>query len=140
MPHKTEKGRITMSEVAHESMAAMPTLSVSEPKIEQKYKCHTCYTILKESELMDTTKNCPLCGETFKNLQKMCKLDHCNCSHTDPIAKVAYCPECNQPICPICGTHDVMQISRVTGYLANVESFNKGKMAEFLDRHRYDVT
>jgi rRNA maturation endonuclease Nob1 len=129
-----------MSEAAaHEQMAAMPTLSVSEPKIEQKYKCHTCYTILKESELMDTTKNCPLCGETFKNLQKMCKLDHCNCSHTDPIHKIAYCPECNKPVCPECGSHDVVQISRVTGYLAEISGFNRGKQQEVRDRHRWNL-
>lgn len=114
------------------------TQPIPEPKkIEvQRYKCHTCFTILKESDLTDDNK-CPECGEI--HLEKMCWLDHCDCTHTTPMAKIAYCSECGQPICPECGCHDVIQVSRVTGYLANVESFNNGKKQELKDRHRYDI-
>ncbi|MBP8676317.1 MAG: oxidoreductase, partial [Methanoculleus sp.] len=38
-----------------------------------------------------------------------------------------------------CGSHDVMQISRVTGYLQDVAGWNAGKQQELKDRVRYSV-
>ncbi len=109
-----------------------------ETKTGQKYKCHTCHTILYESELVGDNKTCPECGEIFSHLQKMCKLDHCNCTH-EVITKIAYCPECGMPICPECGCHDVVQISRVTGYLQDVSGWNAGKQQELKDRRRTNI-
>jgi anaerobic ribonucleoside-triphosphate reductase len=39
--------------------------------------------------------------------------------------------------CPKCGYVGVEVISRVTGYLQSLSSFNPAKKQEFLDRHRY---
>jgi anaerobic ribonucleoside-triphosphate reductase len=68
----------------------------------------------------------------------MCPLDHChcNCNGGKPIIGIEYCPICGDPICPECGTHDVTQISRVTGYLQDVNGFNEGKKQELKDRNR----
>ena len=41
---------------------------------------------------------------------------------------------------PGCGSHDVTQISRVTGYLQEVSGWNAGKQQELKDRQRYDAT
>jgi hypothetical protein len=95
-------------------------------------KCFDCYSILEEEDLVEG--KCP-CGGTPK---KMCALDHvCTCirEHSEGIK---YCPECGQNICP-CGSHDVVVISRVTGYLADVSGFNSAKRAELRDRHRYNI-
>ena len=74
-----------------------------------RYKCHTCKLIIDDVDLVNG--NCPVCG--FKDgLQKMCRLDHCHCGH-DVIETIAYCQECGAQCCPECGSHDVVQISRV---------------------------
>ncbi len=75
------------------------------PIPERRYKCHTCHLIVEESP-------CPNCNET--HLEIMCPLDHCHCGH-DLITAHAYCPLCGEAVCPECGTHDVVAISRVTG-------------------------
>ena len=49
------------------------------------------------------------------------------------------CPKCKQPCCPICFSHDVVQISRVTGYLSEVSGWNRGKQQELQDRRHYEV-
>jgi hypothetical protein len=97
-----------------------------------RYKCHTCKTVLSETDLVD--KKCPICNES--HLAKMCPLDHCHCTHSKPMDIIAYCEKCGAPICPECGTHDVAQISRVTGYLQDVAGWNSSKKQELKDRHR----
>ena len=91
-----------------------------------KWNCHTCKTIIEEEP-------CPVCGETFLELR--CEVDHlCTCA--DEISEgLKYCPLCNKPVCP-CGCHDVSQVSRVTGYLAEVSGMNMGKQQEVRDRVR----
>jgi uncharacterized CHY-type Zn-finger protein len=110
--------------------AAAKYSSVTDiPPAERRYKCHTCHLIV------DSTP-CPHCGET--RLQILCPLDHCRCSH-EVIASIEYCPLCHEPVCPECGSHDVVQISRVTGYLQDVSGWNAGKQQELKDRVRYTV-
>jgi len=99
------------------------------PVEKRRYKCHTCYHIVD-----DTT--CPVCGET--HLEIMCPLDHSHCSHTI-VERIEYCPLCGAAICPECGSHDVSQISRVTGYMQDVSGWNAGKRQELRDRVRYDA-
>jgi hypothetical protein len=99
------------------------------PVAERRYKCHTCHLIV------DTTP-CPQCGD--EHLVILCPLDHCHCSH-DIISGIEYCPLCGEAVCPECGSHDVVQISRVTGYLQEVSGWNAGKQQELKDRTRYTV-
>jgi RNA polymerase subunit RPABC4/transcription elongation factor Spt4 len=99
------------------------------PEKERKYKCHTCHLIVDENP-------CPNCGET--HLELMCPLDHCHCNH-EIISGIEYCPLCGQAVCPECGSHDVVQVSRVTGYLQDVSGWNAGKRQELKDRMRYSV-
>ena len=99
------------------------------PFAERRYKCHTCHTIVDEMP-------CPKCGEP--HVAVMCPLDHCHCGH-DLITAHAYCPLCGEPVCPECGTHDVVAISRVTGYLQDVSGWNSGKRQELKDRHRHEI-
>jgi anaerobic ribonucleoside-triphosphate reductase len=94
-----------------------------------RWKCHTCFTIVEESP-------CPVCGETI--LQPMCEDDHCHCNH-QIIEGVSFCKKCGKPMCPECGSHDVSQVSRVTGYLSDVAGWNKAKLAELKDRQRTNI-
>lgn len=96
----------------------------------KRYKCMICYSAGFD------TPTCPECGNTETIV--MCVLDHCNCHH-DIIEKLEYCPICEQAICPECGSHDVEQISRITGYLNAVSGFNAGKAQELKDRHRENI-
>ena len=71
-------------------------------------------------------------------MEIMCPLDHCHCSH-EVITVLAHCPLCGEPICPGCGSHDVSQVSRVTGYLSDVGGWNNSKRQELKDRTRYTI-
>jgi hypothetical protein len=95
----------------------------------QRYKCHTCKSVVTETP-------CPVCNEV--HLEKMCELDHIHCTH-DISFTIKYCEKCGQPVCPVCNTHDVIQLSRVTGYYQSVEGWNNSKKQELKDRHRYDL-
>ncbi len=99
------------------------------PVAERQYKCHTCHLIVPETP-------CPKCGDP--HLQIMCPLDHCHCVH-EIMSGIDYCPLCGEAVCPECGSHDVVQISRVTGYLQDVSGWNAGKQQELKDRVRYTV-
>ena len=107
------------------------------PENERQYKCGTCHSIFGNDGYVAAEKRCPECGET--HVFVMCPLDHCHCEHRRPISGIAYCPICGDPICPECGTHDVYQISRVTGYLQDVSGWNAGKQQELKDRHRVNI-
>jgi len=74
-----------------------------------RYKCHVCKLVINDVDLVEG--KCPVCG---REPNKMCELDHLACSH-DVAAGVTFCPKCGEPTCPVCGCHDVSQISRVTG-------------------------
>lgn len=98
-----------------------------------KYKCNFCKLILQDDDLK--TGNCPECAG---QVSEMCENDNHTCVH-DVTETLAYCSICGEPVCPICNCHDVSQISRVTGYMADVSGFNEGKKQELKDRHRVDI-
>lgn len=97
-----------------------------------KYKCHRCFVAFENEAGM-----CPECNQADQ-VREMCSKDHCHCSH-DITEALAYCPECGEAMCPVCGCHDVSQISRITGYMGDVSGFNAGKRAELKDRTRYTI-
>lgn len=94
----------------------------------QLFKCPRCFWIVSE-------QTCPICGE---NCSPMCEQDTPSCQH-EIVSGVAFCGKCGAAICPECGSHDVVQISRVTGYLQDVSGWNMGKVQELKDRKRYDL-
>lgn len=96
-----------------------------------RYKCSNCKVVFEAEEPL-----CPICNSS-EAVREMCARDHCNCNH-DVIPTIAYCPDCGAPMCPECGSHDVSQVSRVTGYLADVAGFNAAKRQELKDRVRYN--
>lgn len=55
------------------------------------------------------------------------------------VSLTAICPLCNQAMCPTCQNHNVHQLSRVTGYMSDVDQWNSAKQQEFKDRTRYKV-
>ena len=96
---------------------------------ERRFKCRTCMQIVLEQP-------CPVCGNPEP--APMCPRDHAHCAH-DVVDGIAYCPECGAPVCPICGCHDVAQVSRITGYLGDVAGWNAAKRQELKDRVRVEV-
>jgi hypothetical protein len=96
-----------------------------------------CKVVLKESDLEEG--RCPVCNT---KPEKMCSLDKVTCSHPseDMSGLIDYCPECGRMRCPICGCHDVMCLSRITGYIQDVTGFNAAKAQEVKDRTHYQVT
>jgi len=105
----------------------------------QKYSCFNCHTHF-ELDVAEKEKKCPKCGDIF--VQKRCDEDPvggCHCALTVN-AGITYCEKCGKPICPTCGDHDVIGVSRVTGYLADISGWGAGKRQELIDRNRYNIT
>jgi DNA-directed RNA polymerase subunit RPC12/RpoP len=101
----------------------------------QKYSCYTCHNHF-ELDIADKKPKCPECGEIY--VEKRCAEDPiggCHCALTVN-AGTHYCGVCGRPICPTCGDHDVLVLSRVTGYLQDVSGWNNAKRQELKDRHR----
>ena len=88
-------------------------------------RCNSCY-------LYTRFEICPLCQ---KKTTPTCEKDH-PCSCLGDIHEGTYYCGCGNPTCP-CGSHDVVQISRVTGYLSDVKGWNAAKKQELIDRQRY---
>lgn len=105
------------------------------PQEHKRYKCYDCFKILHNDELIDG--KCPICNSK-QMLVEMCPIDHNGCGH-EITGTIVYCPICKEPVCPTCGDHNVTIISRVTGYLSNVEGWNNAKRAELRDRVRSDL-
>jgi anaerobic ribonucleoside-triphosphate reductase len=117
------------------------------------FKCHSCMTIFdifshgipvmmalcdKEHIL------CPECKSDKTEL--ICKVDAYSiylklngfiCRKGKLMSGVSICPVCNTPICPQCFNHNVVSLSRVTGYIQDVSGWNVGKKQELKDRKRY---
>jgi len=113
--------------------APSPTNLTRIPEGDRRYKCPVCHLVLSPADLDEG--RCPVCGESA-GLRIMCPLDHTHCPHA-VVESLAYCPLCGEPVCPECGSHDVSQMSRVTGYMAAVSGWNRGKAQELKDRARY---
>jgi hypothetical protein len=97
----------------------------------KRWKCNACYTIVDEYP-------CPCCGERSA-IEEMCPNDHvCTCSQ-EVHETLAYCPLCGKATCPECGSHDVCQLTRITGYINDIAGFNNGKAQEVKDRVRNNI-
>ena len=84
-----------------------------------------------EGKLMDVhPTKCPLALWVAHNDAKC---------HREMVPLTAVCPLCGNQVCPDCMNHVVKTLSRVTGYLSTVESWNEAKQQEFKDRQRYDL-
>lgn len=55
------------------------------------------------------------------------------------VALTAICPLCDLPMCPTCQNHNVHQLSRVTGYISDVNQWNSAKKQEYRDRMRHTI-
>ena len=101
-----------------------------------QYKCMNCFLGYVEEECVKEGK-CPECGST--NLEKHCELDRpCRCG-VAVHDTITLCPKCDQPMCPECGCHDVVGISRITGYMSEYGGWTNSKKAEFKDRQRVNI-
>jgi hypothetical protein len=100
----------------------------------KRWKCHTCHTVIPDSKLVDG--KCPVCTEG--HLEKMCELDHTHCIH-EIIGGYKFCEKCGKPVCPECYSHDVIIVSRVTGYLQDFTGWNSAKQQELKDRVHWNL-
>lgn len=94
------------------------------------FKCEKCKLIFT-----DIKDKCPECDSV---LIELCPNDTGTCNH-GIVSGLKICELCGKFMCPICGSHDVSPISRVTGYYSPVEAWAAGKKQELIDRTRYDV-
>jgi hypothetical protein len=100
------------------------------------FKCNSCKTMnIPKADLIG--EKCPLCGAPV--VEQCPKDKRCKCGE-EVHGGIVFCPECGNTICPGCGSHDVLAISRITGYLQDVGGWNAGKAQELKDRRRTDVS
>lgn len=87
---------------------------------------------VRNGKLFDVRANetCPLATWVAYNDAKCAR---------EMVPNTAACPLCGNPMCPDCMNHVVDQLSRVTGYLSTVDSWNAAKKQEFKDRQRYEL-
>ncbi|PIU72757.1 anaerobic ribonucleoside-triphosphate reductase, partial [Candidatus Woesearchaeota archaeon CG06_land_8_20_14_3_00_33_13] len=91
-------------------------------------------------------------GENNPDPDALLKLTRRICSNTLTsyfayTKDMTYCNSCKRTLsgvyekCPNCGASgdDIQWYSRVTGYYTPVKSWNKGKLREFMDRHKYNL-
>ena len=91
-------------------------------------------------------------GENNPDPDALLKLTRRICSNTLTsyfayTKDMTYCNSCKRTVggiykkCPNCGAKgdDIQWYSRVTGYYTPVKSWNKGKLREFMDRHKYNL-
>ena len=81
-------------------------------------------------------------GEKGKYTKDNCPVrqyarEHGSCMK--PISGIHVCPVCGEFYCPECGSHNVLPISRITGYLQDVSGWNEAKKQELLDRKRFEI-
>ena len=89
---------------------------------------------------------CPNCNTHSAEL--LCKVDSYSlwlkligfkCRDSTIISGTDLCPVCNRPVCPECYNHNVLSLSRVTGYIQDVSGWNEAKKQELIDRKRYSL-
>jgi hypothetical protein len=100
------------------------------PENQKRYKCHTCFSILNAVDVVDG--KCGSCGDTM-GLVQICVLDHNGCGH-NMVPRIEICPICGEVVCPECGDHDALVLSRITGYIGDYSGFNRAKKQEVKDR------
>lgn len=107
-----------------------------------RYICTSCGGFLRADRVKKYTndkKTHPECPDCGLPMELLCPEAHaCTCILTVH-SGIRYCEKCGAAICPDCGSHDVAQISRVTGYMQEVRGWNASKQQELKDRHRVDV-
>jgi hypothetical protein len=103
---------------------------------EEQYRCEDCHLFINVRDVVfKGEKRTPCCPQCGIEIPKACPNDHCHCGHAMSDT-IAYCKICGKAMCPQCYSHDVAQISRVTGYLQDVNGWNGAKRQELLDRRR----
>ncbi|MHC1625257.1 MAG: anaerobic ribonucleoside-triphosphate reductase [Methermicoccaceae archaeon] len=83
----------------------------------------------KEEGKEFTKENCPV-----RNYARV----HGSCMK--PQSGIAVCPVCGEFYCEECGSHQVIPISRITGYLQDVSGWNAGKREELMERKRFMIS
>jgi anaerobic ribonucleoside-triphosphate reductase len=125
------------------------------PENDSLFKCHKCKTIFDIYSggmpvlMALSNKNGILCPECkSESTELTCKVDAYsiylklsgfNCRKGELISGTDICPSCNRPICPECCNHQVVSLSRVTGYMSDISGWNNAKRQELKDRKRYTI-
>lgn len=125
------------------------------PENESIYKCQNCkeiFDIYSEGLIVfaalmpSDSVRCPKC-KTYST-ERMCRVDRYSvglklkgfkCRDGQIISGTDVCPICKNPMCPKCGNHNVLSLSRVTGYMSDISGWNMAKKQELSDRKRYEI-
>ena len=84
-----------------------------------------------------SNKNIKLCERQIEHIFK--KVRNEIPIHDTIVSGVKLCDICKKPVCPICDAHDVVGLSRITGYISSISGWGEGKLAELKDRKRYNL-
>ena len=57
----------------------------------------------------------------------------------DMLSGIETCPICGAYVCPECMNHRCIPLSRVTGYISSVDSWNASKAQELKDRVKFQM-
>jgi rubrerythrin len=126
------------------------------PENDSIYKCHHCHLVFNihqggMANILTILKGhwiafCPECGQN--DSECICKVDLYSiylklqgkkCRTGEIIAGTELCPVCNRGLCPQCMNHNVIALSRVTGYMGDVNGWNNGKKEELKNRQHYNI-
>lgn len=139
----------------HEEREQLHQVLRDLPDNESVFKCYKCKTIFDiYSEGLPifmalSSKDGLLCPECKSDsTELMCrvdaysihlKLNGFNCRKGELINGADICPICKTAMCPECGNHNCVSLSRVTGYIQDISGWNAAKKQELLDRKRYSL-
>jgi rubrerythrin len=148
-------------EDSHTSTANIPRKEKYEflrnlPDNDNLYHCASCkyvFNIKQEgmTNLLTILRGnwvafCPNCRQN--NAELLCKvsaysiylkLQGHTCNSGELVSGAESCPICDKSICPKCFNHNVVALSRVTGYMSAIIGWNNGKRQELIDRQRYNI-
>lgn len=127
IPNKTNK---STEEQIYTSMTHDETMALSKQQFLDRCKAWLDEFNGGKQLNIDNPNKCPIHVFIMHN--------HLNCGK-DLVGGIVNCQICGNPMCPGCSNHEVMQLSRVTGYIQSVESWNSGKRQELKDRKRHDT-
>ncbi len=125
------------------------------PDNESVFKCYKCKTIFDIYSgglpvfMALSSKDGLICPECKSDsTEAVCKVDvyslflklnGFNCRKGELINGADICPVCKTSMCPECGNHSCISLSRVTGYMSDTSGWNEAKKQELMDRKRYSL-
>lgn len=99
---------------------------------------HTALTVMKEWVVAEHDGKLKLEDPRDCPVQKWIEHNNKGCGE-DMVAGIETCPICGGYVCPKCRNHLCTPLSRITGYISSVDSWNASKRQELEDRVKTQI-